>query len=120
MVFGRSWEEHLQRLRVVLTRLQEAHLKIHPQKCQFFWRSVAFLGHVISSSGVSIDPDKIAAIVNWPPPINLTELRTFLGLASYYCRFIGHFAEIAAPLHRLQEKGVQFQWSEQCDATFSH
>ena len=71
VVFGRSWEEHMQHLRVILTQLQEAHLKIHPRKCQFFRRSVAFLGHITSSNGVSTDPDKIAAIVNWPPPINL-------------------------------------------------
>ena len=64
VVFGCSSEEHLQCLRVVLTRLQEAHLKIHPWKWQFFQRNVVFLDHIISSGGVSIDPDKIAAIVN--------------------------------------------------------
>ena len=119
VVFGRSWEEHLQCLRVVLTRLQKAHLKIHSQKWQFFRRSMAFLGHIISTSGVSTVPDRIAAIVNWPPSTNLSELQSFLRLASYYHRFIGHFAEIADPLHRLKEKGVQFQWSEHHDAAFS-
>lgn len=82
VVFGRSWEEHLQRLRAVLTRLRAAHLKLHPKKCQFFRQSVAFLGHVISRHGVTTDPTKINSITTWPTPTNLTELRSFLGLAS--------------------------------------
>ncbi len=63
VIFGRTWEEHLQRLRAVLSRLQEAQLKLTPQKCQFFRKSVMFLGHIISSGGVSTDPAKISAIV---------------------------------------------------------
>lgn len=86
IIFGRTWEEHLQHLRIVLTRLREAHLKLHPKKCQFFRKCVAFLGHVISSNGVSTDPAKISSIVHWPTPTNVSELRSFLGLASYYRR----------------------------------
>ena len=111
VVFGRTWEEHLQRLKMVLMRLKEAHLKLHPKKCQFFKKSVAFLGHVISNNGVSTEPDKINAIVHWPTPTNLAEVQSFLGLASYYRRFIHKFAEVAAPLHRLQEKGIPFFFS---------
>ena len=118
VVFGRTWEEHLQRLKMVLMRLKEAHLKLHPKKCQFFKKSVAFLGHVISNNGVSTEPDKINAIVHWPTPTNLAEVQSFLGLASYYRRFIHKFAEVAAPLHRLQEKGIPFFWSEQCNVAF--
>ena len=99
-------------------RLKEAHLKLHPKKCQFFKKSVAFLGHVISNNGVSTEPDKINAIVHWPTPTNLAEVQSFLGLASYYRRFIHKFAEVAAPLHRLQEKGIPFFWSEQCNVAF--
>ena len=102
----------------MLTRLREAHLKLHPKKCQFFRKCVAFLGHVISSDGVSTDPAKISSIVHWPTPTNVSELRSFLGLASYYRRFILKFADVAAPLHRLQEKAVSFQWSEQCNSAF--
>jgi len=118
VIFGRTWEEHLERLRIVLIRLREAHLKLHPKKCQFFRKCIVFLGHVISNSGVSTDPEKISSIVNWPTPTNVTELRSFLGLASYYRRFICRFAEVAAPLHRLQEKAISFQWSEQCNSAF--
>ena len=78
IVYGRNWDEHLQRLRQVLTRLQEAHLKLHSGKCQFFRKSVSFLGHIISQHGVETDPVKIQAISNWPPPTNATELRSFL------------------------------------------
>ena len=84
IVYGRNWDEHLQRLRQVLTRLQEARLKLHSGKCQFFRKSVSFLGHIISQHGVETDPVKIQAITHWPPPTNTTELRSFLGLASYY------------------------------------
>ena len=118
VVFGRTWEEHLERLRLVLTRLQGAHLKLHPKKCQFFKQSVSFLGHVISNNGVSTDPAKISAVVHWPTPTTASELRSFIGLASYYRQFVPHFAEIAAPLHRLQEKGGVFQWTESCNDAF--
>ena len=118
VVFGRTWEEHLERLRLVLTRLQVAHLKLHPKKCQFFKQSVCFLGHIISNNGVGTDPAKISIVANWPTPANISELRSFLGLASYYRQFVHHFAEIAAPLHRLQEKGSAFQWTDSCNVAF--
>ena len=118
VVFGRTWEEHLERLRLVLTRLQVAHLKLHPKKCQFFKQSVCFLDHNISNNGVGTDPAKISIVANWPTPANIPELRSFLGLASYYRQFAHHFAEIAAPLHRLQEKGSAFQWTDSCNVAF--
>ena len=118
IVFGRDWDEHLQRLRQVLSRLQEAHLKLHPGKCQFFRKSVSFLGHIISQHGVKTDPLKIQVVSHWPAPTNATELRSFLGLASYYRRFIPKFAEIAAPLYRLQEKESRFSWAEPCQTAF--
>ena len=95
-----NWDEHLQRLRQVLTRLQEARLKLHFGKCQFFRKSVSLL---ISQHGVETDPVKIQAITHWPPPTNTTELRNFLGLSIVLPRFIPKFAEGAAPLYRLQE-----------------
>ena len=119
VVFGRTWEEHLQHLRAVLTRLQEAHLQLHPGKCQFFRKSAVFLGHLISGSGVGTDPEKIRSIVQWATPANSSELRSFLGLASYYRQFIHKFAEIAAPLHRLQDKNSHFWWMEQCQTAFA-
>lgn len=118
VVFGHTFEEHLQRLRIVLSRLRDPNLKLNPKKCQFFQQSVSFLGHVISRHGVSTDPTKIESIEKWPTPINVQELQSFLGLASYYRRFVKGFAEIAAPLHRLLQKGT-FTWSEDCDLAFN-
>ena len=107
VVFGRSWEEHL---RTVLTQLREAQLKLHPKKCQFFKQRVVFLGHVVSHHRVSMDPDKIKAFTEWPIPSTQFELCGFLGLASYYQRFIDHFAEMAVPLYRLLDKDAPFKW----------
>ena len=97
VVFGRTFEEHLQRLQIVLSRLRDANLK----KCQFCRQSISFLGHVISHHKVSADITKIESIEKWPVAINVKELRSFLGLVSHYHRFVKRFAEIAAPLHRL-------------------
>ena len=119
VVFGRSFEEHLQRLRLVLQRLREANLKLNPKKCQFFRQSASFLGHVISGDGVSTDPEKIQSVTAWPVPINTAELRSFLGLASYYRRFVRAFSVIAAPLYRLLEKESTFRWTETCDEAFT-
>ena len=118
VVFGRTWEEHMLRIREVLSRLLQANLKLNPEKCQFFKKSVTFLGHIISDQGVSTDPEKIQAITQWPTPTSPEELRSFLGLASYYRRFIDKFAEIAAPLYRMQDKNSKFQWNEQCHSAF--
>ena len=96
----------------------DANLKLNPKKCQFCRQSVSFLGHVISRHGVSTDPTKIESIEKWPVPINVQELRSFLGLASYYRRFVKGFAEIAAPLHHLLQKGA-FIWSEDCALAFN-
>ena len=118
VVFGRTFEEYLQRLRTVLSWLRDANLKLNPKKCQFFQQSVSFLGHVISRHGVSTDPTKIENIEKWPTPINVQKLQSFLGLASYYRRFVKGFEEIATPLHRLLQKGT-FIWSEDCDLAFN-
>ena len=116
---GHTFEEHPQRLRIVLSQLKDANLKLNPKKCQFFQQSVSFLGqNVISRHGVSTDPTKIECIEKWPTPINVQELQRFLGLASYYRRFGKGFAEIATLLHRLLQKGM-FIWSEDCDLAFN-
>ena len=114
VVFGHSWEEHLQRLRTVLTWMRKAQLKLHPKKCQFFKQRVVFLRHVVSRHGVSTDPDKIKAVTKWLIPSTQSQLRWFQGLASYYQRFIGHFAEIAVPLCRLLDKDVPFKSMPKC------
>ena len=99
----------------VLTKLGEAGLKL---KCKLFAREVEFLGHVISSEGIKTDPKKTKAVQEWPKPTNIHEVRSFLGLCSYYRRFIHCFAEVPKPLYRLCEKQQKFAWSEDCNKAF--
>ena len=87
-------------------------------KCQFWLDRVAFLGHVISAEGFSVDPYKIEAIVNWKPPTNVSEVRSFLGLASYYRKFVERFSKIAIPLTNLLKKDQKFKWLDTCQHSF--
>ena len=119
IVYAKTFEEMLARLRTVLSRLRDAQLKLSPKKCSLFQSEVKYLGHVISHEGVSTDPLKIAAISDWPVPTNIRDLRSFLGLCSYYRRFVRGFAELAKPLYKLQEKGASYVWSEDCERSFA-
>uniref|UniRef100_A0A671PMH6 ribonuclease H n=1 Tax=Sinocyclocheilus anshuiensis TaxID=1608454 RepID=A0A671PMH6_9TELE len=101
VVFSSSVTQHLEWLEVVLSRLQREGLKAKLGKCEFFKEQVTYLGHVVSSQGVATDPGKVEAVAKWSRPGNVTELRSFLGFASYYRRFVAGFAKLAAPLHRL-------------------
>ena len=79
---------------------------------------ISFLGHVVSKDGISVDPDKVDAVANWRRPSTVTEIRSFLGLAGYYRRFIEGFSKIALPLTKLTQKGVKFEWSDDCECSF--
>ncbi|KAL0416450.1 UNVERIFIED_CONTAM: Retrovirus-related Pol polyprotein from transposon.6 [Sesamum latifolium] len=111
-------EEHEQHLRIVLQILKEKELYAKLSKCEFWINQVVFLGHVISGDGVMPDPAKVKAIMEWRVPKNATEVRSFLGLAGYYRRFVEGFSIIADPLTKLLRKGVVFQWTEQCQRSF--
>ena len=115
---GRTFSEHLHCLGNVLTRLRQAGLKLHPKKCNFCQQKVRFLGHVVSASGISTDPDKTEVVSNWPTPTDKREIQQFLGLVNYYRRFIKNFASLAKPLQRLTEKNVTFEWNESCQNAF--
>jgi len=117
-IFSRDFNEHLKHLREVFERLRNAGLKLKAKKCQFFKKELAFLGHVVGEDGVKPDPGKVIAIKAHPAPINLTELRQFLGLASYYRKFIEGFGKIAAPLNQLLKKEIEYQWNEECQQAF--
>ena len=112
MVFAQNFEEHMSRLSLVLDRVRQAGLKISPEKCDLFKKEVAFLGHIVGKEGISTDPKKIEAVSEWPRPKNATEIRSFLGLCSYYRKFMKGFADIAKSLHRLTEKDSEFHWTE--------
>ena len=110
IVFGDSVKTHLQRLGAVLTRLKAAGLKLKPSKCDLLRKRVPFLGHIVSASGIEVDPEKIRKVRDWPVPANLTELRSFVGLCAYYRRFVPNFSALCKPLFKLTEKGEPFFW----------
>lgn len=119
IVFAKTFNEHLANLQKVFERLKCANLKLSPKKCNFFLQTkVSFLGHVISQNGVSNDPEKIKAIKDWPIPKCVKDVRSFLGLTSYYRRIIPNYADKAKPMHKLTEKNKQFLWNEICQISF--
>jgi hypothetical protein len=91
-------------LRLVLQKLKAHQLYAKISKCEYWLSKVAFLGHVVSAGGVSVDPDKVNDVLDWMPPMNVSEIQSFLGLASYYRRFINDFSMIATPMTKLLEK----------------
>ncbi|GFU12273.1 retrovirus-related Pol polyprotein from transposon opus [Trichonephila clavipes] len=91
---GRTFEEHLQNIRKVLSKLSDANLKLNPSKCKFFQKEVNYLGHIILAEGVRTDPEKVSAVKNWKRPENLRELRSFLGLCTYYRKSSDVFTDL--------------------------
>ncbi|KAL4323589.1 hypothetical protein GQ457_11G020340 [Hibiscus cannabinus] len=118
LVYSKSDEEHDYHLRVVLQTLRDKRLFAKFSKCEFWLPKVTFLGHVVTAEGIRVDPQKIQAVLEWYPPKNVQEVRSFLGLAGYYRRFVKGFSIIAAPLTKLLQKGVPFEWTEERQSSF--
>ncbi|KAH0776452.1 hypothetical protein KY290_007863 [Solanum tuberosum] len=118
LIYSRNEEDHASHLRVVLQTLKDKELYAKFSKCEFWLESVAFLGHIVSGDGIKVDTQKIEAVPNWPRPTSPTDIRSFLGLAGYYRRFVEGFSSIASPLTRLTQKTMKFQWSEACEKSF--
>ncbi|KAL5516359.1 hypothetical protein EMCRGX_G001657 [Ephydatia muelleri] len=118
LIFSATVQQHFTRLREIFDRLKQAGLKIKPSKCLLLQKSIKYLGHVVSEHGIKTDSDKTRCIADWPTPSCLQDLKQFLGLASYYRRFVRNFAAIVAPLVKLTEKGHVWHWSSDCDAAF--
>ena len=118
LVYSKSAEEHEEHLRLILQTLRDHQLFAKFKKCEFWLNQVAFLGHVISKDGVAVDPSKVEAVENWKPPTNASEVRSFLGLAGYYRRFVEGFSRIAMPLTNLTRKNVKFEWNDACNDSF--
>ncbi|XP_015688048.1 uncharacterized protein LOC107303452 [Oryza brachyantha] len=117
LIYSKNMSEHLEHLNIVLQILDKQQLKIKLKKCTFAQPSVAYLGHVISSEGVATNPEKIAEILNWQEPKNVTELRSFLGMTGYYRRFIKGYGVICRPLHDMLKKDG-FHWGEEQTQAF--
>ncbi|MCG8626969.1 MAG: RNA-directed DNA polymerase [Proteobacteria bacterium] len=117
VIMGETFEEHLINLRAVLERLGQAKLKLK-LKCRFAEAEVEYLGHVVSSKGLATDPRKVESVKNFPRPQDLRSVRSFLGLTSYYRRFIPCFSSIASPLYQLTKKDAPFDWTASCEQSF--
>ncbi|XP_071739972.1 uncharacterized mitochondrial protein AtMg00860-like [Rutidosis leptorrhynchoides] len=118
LIYSKNKEEHEQHLRLVLQLLEKEQLYAKFSKCGFWLDSVQFLGHVVNSEGIHVDPTKIEAIKNWEVPKNPSQIRQFLGLAGYYRRFIQNFSKIARPLTVLTHKDKKFEWSSAQESAF--
>uniref|UniRef100_A0A673WIT2 Reverse transcriptase domain-containing protein n=1 Tax=Salmo trutta TaxID=8032 RepID=A0A673WIT2_SALTR len=119
LAHGSSFQSALVALRSVLERVAAAGLKLHPEKCHFMRREVSFLGHRVGKEGISTMEDKVGAVRDWPTPTDQRQLKSFLGLASYYRRFVRGFSSVAAPLNRLLPKDKAFTWTGECEEAFN-
>src|SRR3954469_22585933 len=112
LVYSKSKEEHEGHLRLILEKLREHKLYAKFSKCEFWLNEVGFLGHVMTKDGVAVDPAKVSAVTEWESPKSVKEVRSFLGLAGYYRRFIENFSKVAKPMTELLKKDKKFDWTE--------
>ena len=117
-IYSSTFEEHIQHLKEVLERFRRANLKLNLDKCHFCKKEISFLKHLVSEEGIKPDPTKVNKVKNFPMPINTTELRGFIGLASYYRHFVQDFATIVKPINYLLRKNISFIWNEACEKAF--
>jgi hypothetical protein len=118
LIYSRNEQEHEEHLRIVLQILREQKLYAKFSKCDFYKDKIQYLGHVISKEGIVVDPEKIQAIMDWPIPKYVSDIRSFMGITGYYRKFIEGFSKIAYPITSLQKKGVKFIWSDKCQESF--
>lgn len=118
IIYGKTFSEHNNKLKDVFQRLSEYNLKLQPIKCQFLRTELQYLGHVISENGTCPDPSKVSSVKDFPTPKSAKHIKSFLGLAGYYRRYIKNFAEIAQPLTQLLKKDAIFKWTPNCTESF--
>jgi hypothetical protein len=118
LIYSKNEEEHAKHLRIVLTRLREHQLYAKFSKCAFWLEEIQFLGHVLSAKGIVVDPSKVKDILEWKPPTTIHQVRSFLGLARYYRRFIPDFSKIVKPIIGLLKDDTKFDWSSKCNEAF--
>ena len=119
LVFSRTFPEHLQHLRLVLSRLRQHQLRVKLSKCSFAQQELSFLGHIVTKDGIKADPEKVQQVAAWPQPTNVHEIQSFLGLAGYFKKFIPGYASLAAPMHDLTQKGKPFVWTDEHTRSFT-
>jgi hypothetical protein len=110
LIFSKSWEDHVKHVRKVLDVLKKEKLCLKMSKCEFGKTSLVYLGYIVGGGELKIDPSKVEAIMKWPKPNNVTEVRSFLGVVQYWRKFIANFSFIASPLHALTSTKQVFQW----------
>ena len=126
IVFSKTPEEHIERLRGVFEKLTAAGLRLKPSKCEFFGLLFKYLGHIVPKDSIETDPKKIEAIEKWPVPKTVTEVRSFLGFTNYYHKFIPGYAQVARPINWLvsggnaNKKKTLVDWISECQVTFEH
>ena len=118
LIYSRSENDHMRHLGIVLQVLKDNQLFDKFSKCEFWLRSVAFLGHIVSSEGVEVDLRNTEVVKSWPIPLSSTNNRSFLGLDIYYRRFVDGFSSIAFSLTTLTQKNSKFEWLESCETSF--
>jgi hypothetical protein len=107
LVYSKNEDEHTEHLHIILQRLHDRHLYAELSICELWLREIKFLGHTVSQDGISVDPEKVQEVMDWKPPTIVRQIRSFLGLAGYYRRFIRDFSKIAKPMTELLKKGVR-------------
>ena len=124
IVFAKTQQEAITRLGTIFQKLREAGLKLQPSKCELFKTSLLYLGHIVSEDGIRTDPKKVEAVLQWPVPMTVTDVRSFLGLTNYYRRFLKGYAKIARPLTNLisgenaDKKKALVVWTPKCQEAF--
>lgn len=117
-IVGKTIQEHLETLEKVLKRLQEFGFKVNIKKCEFLKSCIQFLGHIVDANGIRLIPEKIEAIVKMPPPKDLKQLQSFLGMVEYYSKFVPMLSTELAPLNKLRRKDEPWNWGKEQQTTF--
>jgi hypothetical protein len=118
LIYSKNREDHKRHLRTVLEKLRAHQLYAKLSKCKFWLEKIAFLGHILTAEGIEVDPSKVEVVSKWRQPSNVSEVRSFLGMAGYYRRFIKGFSSIARPMTELLKKDHKFVWTPKCEGSF--
>ena len=120
IIFRESAEQHLKHIQIVLTRLKQAMLRLKKNKCLFFKQEFHYLGHLLMTNAIKPQPEKIKTISEMKPPKNKKDVKDFLGMVGYYWKLINRFADVARPIMKLTRKGINFEWTDECQIGFDY